>query len=289
MFSIKILTLFALALLIGVSKGFCEVNTHSSSTARLIQGARAFKSANKAESGWKLAYYFMGYVEGVISSHKDELNIPATTPHNEMVGAIAGIINQAHQEFPEDIMKVDRREIVLMCLRNLYPKKDSSSANSVSVPTNGNEFPITFSDPYGIFEIQILEILKAQEILDRGLCYRHQLEEASKSGKKYVYFFVKVTNKKYKNTKFIPQWSFQLESVEGEISEFSTVKKDGIKGDLSISRSTRGGVMFAYYNDQTPKTLIFSLGLIDVTTYGGITIDEEEIFAKSPDLSKFFK
>ena len=38
----KIFTLFALALLIGVSKGFCEANTHSSLTAGLLNGARIF-------------------------------------------------------------------------------------------------------------------------------------------------------------------------------------------------------------------------------------------------------
>jgi len=286
----KIFTLFALALLIGVSKGFCEVNTHSSLTAGLLKGASILISdKKKTPSDEILAYYYMGYLEGVIESLKDEINIPATTPTNIIVQKLALVIVETHKVAPEAFMKLDRNMVARICLESLYPREDPSSANSVSVPTNGNEFPITFSDKYGIWEIQILEILKGEEILDRGLSYDWELERASKSGKKYVHFFVKVKNKKYKETKSVGQSTFQLESVEGEVSRHTVVKKDSIEGDLGIGRSNRGGVMFAYYNDQTPKTLIFSLGLVKQSMYAGLTIDEEEIFAKSPDLSKFFK
>ena len=131
-------------------------------------------------------------------------------------------------------------------------------------------------------------MLKGQEIVDRGKYHSFQFESASKDGKKLVYFFVKVTNKRYKEIKRVSFRSFQLETVEGEVSETEQTT-DYINGDLSIGRSCRGGVAFDYYNDQTPKTLIFDLGLVEKKEYGYLTLDEERLYAKSPDLRKFFK
>lgn len=286
----KIFTLFALALLIGVSKGFCEANTHSSSTAGLLNGARILISdKKKTPSDEILAYYCRGYLEGVIESLKDEIKIPATTPTNVIVQNLALVIVATYEKVEhEHFMGFDRNKIIRLALESLYPKKDSSSANSVSVPTNGNEFPITFSDPYGIFEIQILEILKGQEIVDRKKYSDWKVSNAKDLGKKCVYFFIKITNKKLKESRDIYTVSFDLESVEGEITQ-GTDPHDDIEGTISAGRSVRGGVLFKYYDDQTPKTLFWPLGLNDVTRYGGITIDKEEVFARSPDLSKFFK
>lgn len=285
----KIITLFALALLIGVSKGFCEANTHSSLTAGLLNGARILISdKKKTASDEILANYYMGYLEGVIESLKDEIKIPATTPTNVIVQNLALELVQTYKKAPESFMKLDRNMAARICLTNLYPKEDPSSANSVSVPTNGNEFPITFSDKHGIFEIQILEILKGQEIVDRKKCEPHNLSKAKDQGKKCVYFFIKITNKKLKESKSIYYFNFDLESVEGEITA-GNMSNDALAQAISAGRSARGGLLFEYYDDQTPKTLIWPLGLIDVKKYGYLTIDEEEIFAKSPDLSKFFK
>ena len=125
----KIFTLFALALLIGVSKGFCEANTHSSLTAGLLNGARILISdKKKTPSDEILAYYCMGYLEGVIESLKDEINIPATTPRNIIVQKLALVIVESYEKVEHEyFMGFDRNKIVRLALESLYPKEDPSS------------------------------------------------------------------------------------------------------------------------------------------------------------------
>lgn len=280
--------LLAFVLLIGISKGFCKTKTHEGVINNLIENAEIYlKVTNKVpltEMEEIRVNFFIGFVYGVISSHNHKSQIPVG------MEAIKGVAQNIILLDREAMMGKTMYEIVIYGLREYLSKSptansdsvpnESPTANSDSVPNNDNEFPITFSDKYGIWEIQILEILKGQEIADRGKCFNEdQPKVASKNGKKLVHFFVKVTNKRYEKVKYVSVSSFQLESVEGEVSE-QNITKDKIQGNLGIGRSCRGGVMFDYYNDLTPKTLIFDTGL---------TENNERFYAKSPDLSKFFK
>ena len=133
-------------------------------------------------------------------------------------------------------------------------------ANNGNIENNSSLPKIIFSDSIEAVTVEILQVLFNDQIISKEKMYQSVLNSAYKSGKKLIYFELKITNNKYDGALSILYPSFKLESTTGET--FSAEQTlDYIVGSIHRGRSVRGGVAFEIYQESIPNLFRYDIGL----------------------------
>lgn len=132
--------------------------------------------------------------------------------------------------------------------------KNSNIENSTSLPS------IIFSDASEAVTVEILQILFNEKSVSKEKIHAFHLDNAYKSGKKIIYFELKITNNKYDGELSVSQHNFKLESASGETFSVRQTR-DYITGNIHRGKSVRGGVAFEIYQESIPSVLRYDVGL----------------------------